>query len=126
MALITPDFSEAQDKLIPVGVYNARVVKTDAKKSQKGDTYVMWTLQLFGAEGDYEEFNDYKLWHNTMCSGVASGMLKKFVKAVTGEEPTPSFDTDDLLGAELAVTIAHKIYEGEPKPEVKAVAPRTE
>ena len=121
MALITPDFSEANDKVIEVGLYNTRITKTDLKTSQAGNQYVQWTLDIFGAEGDYAQFNNRKVWHNTMCSGTAAGMLRKFVKAATGEDPTAKFDSDDLIGREIAVTIGHRNYEGNIQADVKAV-----
>jgi len=121
--LITPDFSEETSfELIPEGVYNTRIVKTEVKTSQAGNQYVNWTMDIFGAEGDYEKFNNQKIWHVTMTSGKAAGMLKQFVKAVTGEGPRPEFDTDDLLSRELEVTVAHRIdQQGEKRVSVKAV-----
>lgn len=124
MAVITPDFSEAVEfELIPEGVWNTRIVKSEIKTSQNGNDYVNWTMDIFGAEGDYEKYNNQKIWHITMCSGKASGMLKKFVTVVTGEEPKAEFDTDDLLGESLSVTIGHSPdNNGEARAKVKAVA----
>ena len=121
--MISPDFSEATEfELVPEGIFNTRITKTEVKTSQAGNQYVNWTLDIFGAEGEYEKVNNQKIWHITMCSGKASGMLKKFVKAVTGEDPVPSFDTDDLLGREVEVTIAHRVdQQGEKRASVKAV-----
>jgi len=107
MALITPDFTDAVDfGPIPVGVYNTRIVKSELKTSQKHNQYVNWTLEVFGAEGDFEEYNGRKIWHTTMCSGKASGMLKTFVEAATGEDVPTNFDTDDLLSREIAVAVS--------------------
>ena len=123
MPLITPDFSEATDyELIPEGVYNTRISGSQVKTSQAGNQYVNWTMDIFGAEGEYEKFNNRKIWHITMCSGAAAGRLKQFVKAVTGEVPDGSFDTDELIGRECAVTVAHRVDpQGEKRVDIKSV-----
>lgn len=126
MPLITPDFSESSDAPWQEGIYNARIEGAEVKTSQKGNTYVRWTLSVFGAEGEYAKFNNRKVWHNTMCSGKAAGMLKKFVKAATGEAPAEGkgLDTDALIGREVSLTITQG-YDQDGNvsdfPEVKAV-----
>lgn len=126
MPLITPDFSESSDAPWQEGIYNARIEEATVKTSQKGNQYVRWTMSVFGAEGDYAKFNNRKVWHNTMLSGRGAGMLKKFIKAATGEvlAEGQGLDTDALIGREVALTITQGFDQDgnvSDYPEVKAV-----
>ena len=120
MALITPDFTDAAEfDAIPEGVYKTRITKGEVKISQKGDQYVNWTLSVFDS-ADGKNLNR-NIWHTTMCSGRGAGLLKKFLKEVTGEVP-PQFDTEALIGRQIEVTVGHRIDDkGEKRAEVKAV-----
>lgn len=128
MPTITPDFSEAVEFApLPNGTYKTRVVGAEIKTSQAGNQYVNWKLSVFGAEGDLEQHNNSSIFHSTMISGRGAGMLKSFVKAATGEEPTGQFDTEALIGREVEVTVETGInpLTGETKrwPDVKGVRP---
>ncbi len=106
--LITPDLSDAidTDAAVTPGIYNLRVVKFEMKKSQAGQQYIKWTCEIFGAEGEFSRFNKWKVYHNTMTSGKAAGMLKSFYKACKGEELTGSFNPGALLGSEIQAQLA--------------------
>lgn len=125
MALVEPDFSESVDKAIIPGTYNARIQQAEVKTSQAGNKYVKWTLSIFGCEGDSSVYNNRYVWHNTMLTGRGAGMLKKFVKAATGEEPQGAFDTDALVGRELSITLKERLNDDgtvSDYPDVAAVA----
>jgi len=120
MTLIKPDFSEVVE--VTPGVYNIRVVNEELKKSQAGNEYIQWKLEIFGA--DDERLNGTKLTHRTMIGGKGAGILKQFINALTGEAPLAEFDTADLLNREASVVVvAGKDQHGQPSgwPEVKAV-----
>lgn len=126
MPIIEPDFSESTDKPIEAGTYNARIMSSEVRTSQAGNQYVKWKLSLYGCEGEYACFNNRYVWHNTMLTGRGAGMLKKFVKAATGAEPTVPFDTDSLVSKEVSlVLVPGTDQQGNPSdwPEVKAVTP---
>lgn len=123
---ITPDFSEAVELsgTIPDGVYTVRITDAEMRESKAGNKYINWTLQIYGAPGDFAKYNNWTVFHRTMVSGRGAGMLRDFVKAATGEVPTGSFDTDTLLGHEVQVTLkTGKTPEGEDSryPDVKAI-----
>lgn len=120
---ITPDFTEAQEKTqIPAGVYNVRVDSCEQKTSQKGAKYLSWKLVIFGAEGTYAKQNNRPVFLTTMTSGPGAGILQTFIKATLGTVGA-SFNTDDLLGKELQVTLVDRVKpDGTPGwPEVKAM-----
>lgn len=128
MPQITVDLSEAVEMggVVP-GVYSARISGCEQKIAKtSGATYLKWELTIFGAEGELSRFNNHKAWYNTMTSGKGAGMLKNLVKSATGEEIAGDFDTDNLLGKEVQLTLVEgKNQQGEPSgyPEVKAVKP---
>ena len=124
---ITVDLSEAVELggVVP-GKYGARVSGAEVKTTNAGTgQYVKWEMTIFGAEGELARYNNHKVWHNTMTSGKGAGMLKKFVKAATGQELTGNLDTDAVLGKEVLVTLKEGKRDGVPTgyPEVVAVNP---
>lgn len=126
MPVLTPDYSEAVElQVVPAGTYNARIV--DAKPmtaKSTGNPYIKWELQIFGATGDYQKFNNAKLWTNTMLTGRGAGMLKTFVKAVNPEYDGGPVDTDACMGKGIQVVVVDGVDQQGQKtiyPEVKAV-----
>jgi hypothetical protein len=120
---ITPDFNEAQEQdQIPAGVYNARVNGVEQKTSKAGAAYLSWKLVIYGAEGEYARQNNRPVFLTTMTSGKGAGILKSFIKATIGTVGA-SFNTDDLLGKELQITLVSRNKpDGTPGwPEVKAM-----
>lgn len=121
MALITPDFGEITN--ITAGTYKVRVVDSEEKTSQAGNTYLRWTLEVFGA--DKPANNGARLYLSTPISGKGAFRLAELLKATTGELPT-SFDPQNLHGRECtALVVDGKTASGEPSGymEVKAVSP---
>jgi hypothetical protein len=101
--LFTPDFSEAAEDLAP-GTYQVRITNCEEKTSQAGNTYLKWTLDTINEQDPKN--NGRKLWHNTMLSGKGVIMLKRFWDAATdGADMGTQFDSEQLLGKELSVTI---------------------
>lgn len=125
MAQITPDFSQASDDTpVPPGVYSARVTGSEIKTSQAGNDYISWKLQLYGAEGELAPVNNRVVFHTTMISGKGAGILKSFQKACLGNAIEGAFDTDQLLGKEVQVTLTQGLMPDgavSPWPNVKAV-----
>lgn len=124
---ITPDFSEAVSRdPIADGIYHARIIEASLQPSKKNPTesYIKWKLELFGAEGDLAKENGKMLFYNTMITGKGAGMLKDLVHAATGKEIDADFDTDELLGQQVTVTLKARIKEdgtADAWPDVKAV-----
>lgn len=125
---ISPDFSEAQDigTPFPEATFKTRITGCEQKTSKAGATYLSWTLDVFGADGEFSTYNNRKIWLNTMISGPGAGILKSFVKAALKTTEVPkNFDTDTLLGKELLVTTKPSFYEGQERsnPEIKKMMP---
>ena len=111
--LVTPDFSEIAEQkndTIADGIYKARIEGVEAKTSKAGDPMLSWKLVIFGAEGDYARFNNWPLFYTTMQKGRGAGILQQFYRAATKTNlMKPSFDTDDLLGKEIQVTVKGRL-----------------
>ena len=117
MALVTPDFTESQDP-IEAGEYTMRVTGVEEKTSQAGAKYLSWTLETFNEQDPKN--NGRKHWHITMLEGRGAGMLKQFYTACTNEALEGAFDTEQLIGRELAVVIN---VDDEGRARTKAVKP---
>jgi Protein of unknown function (DUF669) len=103
--IVAPDFSEAVE-LTPIqpGVYKTRIVDVEQKTSRKGDAYLQWKLQIFGATGEFSKFNNLHVRNTTMLTGKGAGRLKELALAALGKVPAP-FDTNEFIGRELLATI---------------------
>ena len=126
--LITPDLSQAtesrDDAQIPAGIYTVRVDSAEAKTTLKGEQRISWKLVIYGAEGELARFNNWPVFHSTMCVGAGAGMLKQFYKVCMGQELTGAFDATELYGKELQITLVEgKNKDGSPSkyPSVKGV-----
>lgn len=122
MSLITPDFSEIQDTVTP-GTYKVRVKKSEVKEWPNGGTYVNWELETFGEPESKN--NGRRIFHKTATSGKGAFMLQQFYRAATGTALSGQFDTEQLMGKELAVEVVDGVNRqtGEPTgyTEVKRV-----
>lgn len=126
--LVQPDFAEVQEfEELPEGTYSVRVTSVEQKVSQKGSAYLNWELTVFGAEGDFEKFNNRKFFTITMLEGPGAGRLQQFYRCAKGEKLAGGFDTDDLLGCELQAVVHYETdrQSGERKqwPSVKTYLP---
>lgn len=103
MALYTPDFTEAPEDIQP-GTYQVRITGCEEKTSQAGAKYLRWKLETIN-EADPKN-NGRVLWNSTMLSGKGVIMLKRFWDAATnGADMGNQFDSEQLLGKELTVTV---------------------
>jgi len=122
MSLVTPDMSEAQKPLEP-GVYPARIIAADAVESKAGKAMLKWTLETFGS--DDAGFNGKRVITRTMLVGKGIFKTQEMYKAATGEPLTGPFDTEQLIGSEVRVSIVDGMDQhGNPSgwPEVKSVS----
>lgn len=121
---IVPDFTELVDlQPIPDGVYKARILAVEEKKSKAGNDYLNWKAQIFGAEGELEKFNNRLVFIMTMVNGSNSS-LKLLKQMMTLKGVGPEFDTDDILGLECELVCQSKPNEdGTPRinPDVKRI-----
>lgn len=119
--LIQPDFSEVLEQL-PEGGYKAQIVGAEMKTSKAGTPYIRWQLNVFDAPD--ARCNNKAVWYNTMISGAGAGRLKQFYSCAMGKRLEGSFDTQDLMGAKVFMTVVNGTDQnGNPSgfSEVKAV-----
>ena len=119
MALLTPNFDECQESVSP-GTYKVRVKNSEVKTSQGGSTYVRWTLETFGS--DEQKNNGRYIFTNTMITGPGAFTLRDLYRAAVGQALTGQFDTEQLVGKEIAVDVVDGVAkDGQPTgyPEVK-------
>ena len=122
--LVTPNFDEVQDNVTP-GTYKVRVKKGDVKEWPNGGTYINWELETFG-ETETKN-NGRRVFHKTSTSGKGAFMLQSFYRAAVGTDIKGQFDTEQLVGKEVAIEVVDGInrQSGEPTgyTEVKRVKP---
>lgn len=109
--LVTPDFTEVQDQ-VEAGAYKATVKSGEIKEWPKGGQYVNWELETFGETEPKN--NGRRIFHKTALSGKGAFQLQKFYRAATGQALTGGFDTEQLIGRKLEVTLADGIRDGQP------------
>lgn len=123
MALIEPDFSDVQDSVTP-GTYKVRVVGAEPGAWATGTKYVNWRLETFG-ESESKN-NGRSIFFKTPTHGKGAFRLADLYRAATKQQLAGAFDTEQLLGKEVQVTVVDGTdKEGNPSgyTEVKAVKP---
>ena len=113
MALVKPDFSEIQDAISP-GTYKVRIKKGDVKEWPSGGTYINWEMETFG-ESESKN-NGRRIFYKTAVEGKGAFMLQNFYRAAVGTPLAGAFDTEQLVGKEVAVEVVDGINRqtGEP------------
>ena len=122
MALVKPDFSEIKEDVGP-GTYRVMVKKGEVKEWPNGGQYVNWELETFGETESKN--NGRRIFHKTSVSGKGAFMLQQFYRAAVGTALTGQFDTEQLVGKQIAVEVIDGVRNGEPTgyTEVKRVKP---
>ena len=102
------------------GVYVMRVAGAQEKISKEGKPYISWRLehtlaadQMLGLDGKPITGTPGGVFHSTRTDQEKQGMLRAFVQAVLGE--WREFDTEELFGKELTVSLGTDTYEGKTK-----------
>lgn len=124
MALVKPDFSEIRED-ISAGTYKVIVKKGELKEWPNGGTYVNWLMETYGEA--QPKNNGRSVWHKTSTAGKGAFMLQNLYKAATGKQLAGQFDTEELVGRQVEVTVVDGVRNGEPTgfTEIKAVRPVT-
>lgn len=100
--LITPSFDEIAEEVTP-GEYEVRIAGADAGEWSTGTKYVKWILET--QNSPEPKNNGRKIFYSTPVSGKGAFLAQRFYKAATGEPLTGPFDTEQLLGKGLKVTV---------------------
>lgn len=106
MALVTPNFDDIQDAIAP-GTYKVRIKKGDVKEWPNGGTYINWDLETYG-ESESKN-NGRHIFAKTSTSGRGAFMLQQLYRAAVGQALAGQFDTEQLVGKELAVEVVDGI-----------------
>lgn len=127
MSLVTPDFAEVADEVTP-GTYKGIVKKGEVKEWQTGTKYINWEIETYG-ESDTKN-NGRRIFHKTPITGKGAFQLQRFYRAATGKSVTGAFDTEDVVGKSVEITVVDGVNRqtGEPTGyiEVKSVKPASE
>ena len=102
-----------------------RVKKGEVKEWPNGGQYINWELETYG-EAESKN-NGRRVFHKTSTSGKGAFMLQQLYRAATGTDLKGQFDTEQLVGKQVAVEIIDGVNRqtGEPTgyTEVKRVKP---
>lgn len=109
--LITPDFSEIAEEITP-GEYRGIIKKGEVKEWPNGGAYVNWEIETVGDTNPKN--NGRRIFHKTSTSGKGAFMLQQIYKAATQEPLTGKFDTEQLVGKTVAITMVDGVRNGEP------------
>lgn len=118
--LTESDIEEGGFKLIDEGTYDVEIVEAEMQNSKNKGT-LGYKIQYKSPNGDFTGrlFEDVWITAGTLLKGT-----KSFVKA-TGRTPIPTKDdqsiplAEDLIGAELTVTVVHEEYNDVVRAKVK-------
>ncbi|HUR98761.1 MAG TPA: DUF669 domain-containing protein [Pyrinomonadaceae bacterium] len=122
MPIIEPELSEATPSELPAGTYKAHIVDAEQKTSQAGKPYLRWQLTVFDASD--ARLNGMAVWTSTPTTGRGVFRLQQLYKAATGTALEGRFDTTDLMGKQVLITVVPGVtQDGTPSgyPEVKAI-----
>lgn len=105
--LVTPDFSDVQDS-VGTGTYFCRIVDAQMGEWQKKDgsgstPYINWRMETFNEENPKN--NGRSVFHKTPLTGGGAFRLKDFYKAATKSQLAGPFETEELLGKEVLITL---------------------
>lgn len=104
--LVTPNFSDVQDKVEP-GEYSVRVVSVDlgewpAKADRGPIKHLQLRMETFGE--DMEKNNGRSIFDRVALEGGGAFRLQDLASAVD-MDVAQGFDTEDLIGKELRVVV---------------------
>lgn len=112
---------------VPEGTYSVEVQEVEGPKEGQNSHY-MTAILIINDGGDHD---GRKFFYNFPITGKGAGIGARFVSLCTGEdvdeeEDIVSFDTDDLIGAELRAVVDHREWpkgSGEMRDNVDKVLP---
>lgn len=108
MALVTPDFTEVQEKkTVAPGTYTAMIKKAEVKAWDSGEQYVNWLLEVTG-DPDPKN-NGAGVFTKTNLTGKGAFRLQNLYKAATGETVKGPFDTDMLLTRKVKIVVEQQV-----------------
>ena len=98
--LIKPDLSEVAEAITP-GTYKGIIKKVEVKEWPKGGQYLNCEVETFG-EAEAKN-NGRRIFVKTPVSGGGAFRLQELYRAATGAVLKGEFDTETLVGKQIAV-----------------------
>jgi hypothetical protein len=120
MPIINPDLTQVGP--IEPGTYPAKIVKVDNQRSAKGNNMIVPTFEV-SVRGSSRNRSAYLVYEGPGARGFqqllrACGMAQLAAQYEDPNQPSPPFDTDQLLGASLNVVVDEEMYEGEKRDRI--------
>jgi hypothetical protein len=112
---------------LPKGRYLCNVFSIEAKTAQSsGNPMLQWVFKVSPDHPD-SEYVGRQLYHNTVLTREALWNLKRTLIAL-GDDPSDldtevDVEPDDYLGRECVIEVTHRMYQGEPRPQISRVLP---
>lgn len=101
--LVQPNFDDVPEAVEP-GTYKVIIKKSEVKEWPNGGQYINWELETTGSTTPKN--NGRKIFTKTSTSGKGVFMLQALYRAAVGQALTGQFDTEQLIGKQLAVDVA--------------------
>lgn len=108
--------------ILPAGDYEVEVMRAKRAKGPKGP-YIHWQLHPIGGGELAEVERPGDLFLNTTLIPEHLGFIKDFLVACGFKWDKKGFDTDDVIGSTLQVTVTLGEYEGKPTNNVSNPLP---
>lgn len=100
--LVTPDFTEVAEEITP-GTYRGQIRKVEVGEWSSGTKHLKVEIETVG-ESDPKN-NGRRVFDRLPLSGGGAFKLQRFYKAATGEALKGPFNTEQLLGKQVTMTI---------------------
>ena len=104
---------------LPPDTYIVIVTSCQIKESSTGNPMVSLEAEV----AEHEEYNGRKLFWNISLVEKAAGILKGFLVAANVPISGNDFNTEDIMGQILKVTVTQEEYNGEMRNQVKKFFP---
>lgn|SRR5512138_1500396 len=125
MPIIEPDLSQIQSNVIEPGTYRAKITSADPGISSSNNPKIVAKLDV-DVNG-----KTYHRQSHLVTSGAGAFNFESLLRAVhmgdiadrlRAGEKVP-FDTDSLIGQEVAVVVEASIYNNQPSDQIKSFLP---
>jgi len=98
---------------IPVGDYVCQIETCENQKSPDGKPYIAWSASII--DGEYK---GRKLFWNTSLQEQAQWNVKAVVEALKAPFEPDGFNTEDMLGLQIGLSVTMDTYQGKEKNKV--------
>jgi len=115
---VNPEAEVRSFNPVKAGTYLMKIVKSEGKTSEKGNSYIKWQLsfvdtpdRLLGIDGQPLKGLPNSVFFNTMLAPDMQWNLRAIVESALGA--WRDFDDTELYGKEVTAVITEDEYQGE-------------